>query len=185
MYSLAPNGKAAIVVPTGFLTAQGGIEMKIREKLIEKKMLRGVVSMPSNIFATTGTNVSVLFIDKQNTKGDIVLMDASKLGTNVKDGKTQKTLLSPDEEKTIISTFNNRKAVEDLSVIVTYDQIKNKMHSFSAGQYFDVKIEYVDITPKEFQERMDSYKNNLSTLFRESEKLEGEIVKHISKIKYD
>jgi len=43
-------------------------------------MLRGVVSMPSNIFATTGTNVSILFLDKANAKGDIVLMDASNSG---------------------------------------------------------------------------------------------------------
>ena len=90
MFTLAPKGKAAIVVPTGSITAQSGIEKKIREKLVEGKMLRGVVSMPSNIFATTGTNVSILFIDKGNTQGDIVLMDASKLGTTVKEGKNQK-----------------------------------------------------------------------------------------------
>jgi type I restriction enzyme M protein len=98
MFSLSAKGKAAIVVPTGFITGQTGIPKKIREKLVESRMLRGVVSMPSNIFATTGTNVSILFIDKANTKGDIVLMDASKMGTTVKEGKNQKTLLSPEEE---------------------------------------------------------------------------------------
>ena len=65
MYSLSAKGKAAIVVPTGFITAQSGIERKIREKLVDQKMLRGVISMPSNIFATTGTNVSILFLDKK------------------------------------------------------------------------------------------------------------------------
>ena len=52
MYSLSDTGKAAIVVPTGFITAQSGIEKKIRERLIDKGWLRGVVSMPSNIFAS-------------------------------------------------------------------------------------------------------------------------------------
>ncbi|MFN5738394.1 MAG: class I SAM-dependent DNA methyltransferase, partial [Akkermansiaceae bacterium] len=66
IHSLAKNGKAAIVVPTGFITAQSGIERKIREHLVEKKILAGVVSMPSNIFATTGTNVSILFLDAAN-----------------------------------------------------------------------------------------------------------------------
>jgi len=79
MYSLSPKGKSAIVVPTGFITAQSGIERKIRERLIDKKMLKGVVSMPSNIFATTGTNVSVIFIDKKNSDDKVVLMDNSKL----------------------------------------------------------------------------------------------------------
>ncbi len=52
IFSLAEKGKAAIVVPTGFLTAGSGIQKKIREHLVKNKMLRGVISMPSNIFAT-------------------------------------------------------------------------------------------------------------------------------------
>jgi type I restriction enzyme M protein len=179
MFSLSAKGRAAIVVPTGFITAQSGIEKKIRERLVEQKMLRGVVSMPSNIFATTGTNVSILFLDKANTKGDIVLMDASKLGTTVKDGKNQKTLLSPEEEQKIINTFNKHEAVEDFAVVVGYEQIKEKNYSFSAGQYFDVKIEYTDITPEEFEAKMDGFKTNLDSLFAESKILEKEIQKQM------
>ena len=185
MFSLNAKGKAAIVVPTGFITAQSGIEKKIREKLVEEKMLRGVVSMPSNIFATTGTNVSILFIDKDNKKGDIVLMDASKLGTTVKEGKNQKTLLSPDEEQLIINTFNKHEAVEDFTVVVSYEQIKEKNYSFSAGQYFEVKIEYTDITPKDFMVKMDGYKKNLDTLFAESETLEKEIKEQLETLRYE
>jgi type I restriction enzyme M protein len=185
MYSLAAKGKAAIVVPTGFITAQSGIERKIRERLVEQKMLRGVISMPSNIFATTGTNVSILFIDNANKKGDIVLMDASKLGTAVKEGKNQKTLLSHVEEQKIINTFNKHEAVEDFSVVVSYDEIKEKNYSFSAGQYFEVKIEYTDITPKEFENKMNEFKSNLDKLFAESKSLEKEIQKQLSGLKYE
>ena len=88
-------------------------------------MLAGVVSMPSNIFATTGTNVSILFIDDSNKNG-VVLIDASNLGTKVKDGKNQKTLLSEEEENRIIATFNAKEAVEDFSVVVSYDDIAAK-----------------------------------------------------------
>jgi type I restriction enzyme M protein len=175
MYTLTSKGKAAIVVPTGFITAQSGIERKIRERLVEQKMLCGVVSMPSNIFATTGTNVSILFLDRANTKGDIVLMDASKLGTTVKDGKNQKTLLSPEEEQRIIDTFNRHEAVEDFSVVLSYEQIAGKNYSFSAGQYFDVKIEYTDITAEEFEAKMEGFKANLGNLFVESKSLEDRI----------
>ncbi len=185
MFSLSAKGRAAIVVPTGFITAQTGIEKKIRERLVEQKMLRGVVSMPSNIFATTGTNVSILFLDKANTKGDIVLMEASKLGTTVKDGKNQKTLLSPEEEQTIINTFNKHEAVEDFTVVVSYEQIKEKNYSFSAGQYFDVKIEYTDITSKEFEFKMDTFKKTLDNLFNDSKVLETEIKKQLNSLKYE
>lgn len=182
--SLAPNGKAAIVVPTGFLTAQSGIERKIRERLVADKMLRGVVSMPSNIFATTGTNVSVLFLDKANTKGNIVLMDASKLGATVKDGKNQRTVLSAEEEDRIIATFNAHEAVEDFTAIVSYQQIAEKNYSLSAGQYFDVKIEHIEMTPEEFAAKMDGFRQNLDRLFAESRALETEIKTHIADLKY-
>lgn len=185
MHSLSTKGKAAIVVPTGFITAQSGIERRIREKLVEEKMLRGVISMPSNIFATTGTNVSILFLDKTNTKGDIVLMDASKLGTTVKDGKNQKTLLSEEEEQHIIDTFNAHKAVDDFSVVLSYEQIAEKNYSFSAGQYFEVKIEYTDITAKEFEAKINDFKSNLDSLFVESKKLEKEIQKQLSGLEYE
>ncbi|OCB78413.1 HsdM family class I SAM-dependent methyltransferase [Flavobacterium crassostreae] len=185
MYSLTAKGKAAIVVPTGFITAQSGIERKIREQMVERKMLRGVVSMPSNIFATTGTNVSILFLDKENTKGDIVLMDASKLGTTVKEGKNQKTLLSPEEEDYIIDTFNKHEAKEDFSVVVSYDDIKAKNYSLSAGQYFEVKIEYTDISPKEFEDKMKSFESNLSALFSESKTLEMEIQNNLKGLRYE
>jgi type I restriction enzyme M protein len=185
MYSLNEKGRAAVVVPTGFITAQSGIEKKIRERLVEMKMLRGVVSMPSNIFATTGTNVSILFLDKANTKGDIVLMDASKLGETVKDGKNQKTVLRKEEEDKIINTFNQHKAVEDFSVVVSYKQIADKNHSFSAGQYFDVKIEYTDITKSEFASKIKAFQSKLDEMFTDSRELEKEIQKQLKGLEYE
>lgn len=182
IHSLKPGGKAAVVVPTGFITAQSGIDKKIREKLVNEKMLAGVVSMPSNIFATTGTNVSILFIDSSN-KDDVVLIDASNLGTKIKDGKNQKTLLSETEEEKIITTFNSKQAVDDFSVVVSYEDIVAKNYSFAAGQYFDVKIEYIDITPEEFASKMENFGKNLDKLFNESVSLEAEIKKTFSELK--
>ncbi|WP_333810020.1 HsdM family class I SAM-dependent methyltransferase [Flavobacterium sp.] len=182
IYSLKDTGKAAIVVPTGFITAQSGIDKKIRERMVSSKMLAGVVSMPSNIFATTGTNVSIIFLDKQN-QGDVVLIDASKLGTTIKEGKNQKTVLSYEEEDKIIDTFNTKKAIDDFSVVVSYDDIIAKNHSLSAGQYFEVKIEHVDISPEEFTAKMKNFESNLSELFKENKTLEMEIQNNLKGLK--
>lgn len=184
IHSLKPGGKAAVVVPTGFITAQSGIDKGIRKYLVEHKMLAGVVSMPSNIFATTGTNVSILFMDDSN-KDKVVLIDASSLGEKIKDGKNQKTVLSADEEQRIIDTFNAKEAVEDFSVAVSYDEIEAKNYSLSAGQYFDVKIEYVDITPEQFAEKMQGFSTTLDSLFSQSHELEAEIKKQLTGLKYE
>lgn len=182
--SLKSNGKAAVVVPTGFITAQSGIDKAIRQHLVDNKMLSGVVSMPSNIFATTGTNVSILFIDASNNS-DVVLIDASNLGTKVKDGKNQKTLLSTEEEDRIIATFNAKEVIEDFSVVVSYDQLASKNYSLSAGQYFDVRIEYSDLTPEQFAIKLEEYKNSLDSLFNESAELEKNIKKQLAGLRYE
>lgn len=185
MHSLSDKGKAAIVVPTGFITAQSGIERKIREQMVERGWLRGVVSMPSNIFASTGTNVSVLFLDKKADNEHIVLVDASKLGETIKDGKNQRTVLTANEEQYIVDAMNKKEAKEDFSVVVSSDDIRDKNYSFSAGQYFEIKIDYVDISSEEFQQKLEAHQDNLVKLFAEGQNLEFDILKSLKGLRYE
>ncbi|WGE52911.1 HsdM family class I SAM-dependent methyltransferase [Actinobacillus equuli] len=184
IHSLKADGKAAVVLPTGFITAKLGIDKKIREFLVSEKMLAGVVSMPSNIFATTGTNVSILFLDRAN-KENVVLIDASNLGEKIKEGKNQKTVLSAEEEQRIIDVFNQKKAEEDFSVVVSYADIAAKNYSLSAGQYFDVKIDHIDITAAEFEQKMADFQQNLTALFAESKALESQIQQQMATLKFN
>jgi type I restriction enzyme M protein len=184
IFSLKDNGKAAIVVPTGFISAQSGIDKKIRQKLVDENMLTGVVNMPSNIFANTGTNVSILFIDKAN-KGDMVLVDASNLGETIKDGKNQKTVLTHTEEEQIINAFNDKKTVQDFSIVVNSEDIKANNYSLSARQYFEVKIEYIDITAEQFSQKTKSFSETLDDLFSQSRELEIDIKNKLAGIKYE
>ena len=184
--SLKSTGKAAIVVPTGFITAKNGIENKILTKVVEEHWISGCISMPSNVFANTGTNVSVLFFDKSASAEKVILIDASKLGEEYKDANgLKKVRLSNDEIEHIVTTFLNKEAVDDFSVAVTYDEIKEKGYSLSAGQYFDIKIDYVDITEEEFNQRMTEYKNTLTQQFEESHRLEAEIMKQLGSLKFN
>lgn len=185
LWSLKEDGKAAIVVPTGFITAQSGIEKTVRQTIVDKHWLKGVISMPSNIFANTGTNVSVLFIDKSNQDGNIMLIDASKLGEKRKEGKNQRTVLRPDEVTKIEDTFINQEVIEDFSVSVTYEQIAGKNYSLSAGQYFEVRIEFVELSQEAFERRMTAYADRLGKLFAEGKSLESEIEKRLEELKYE
>ncbi len=184
--SMKPGGRAAMVVPTGFLTAKGKIPLAIRTRIVEGKMLRGVVSMPSNIFANTGTNVSIVFLDSSKEYEDALLMDASKLGVKVRlDKKNQRTYLTEEEIEHIVNAFNTREEVEDFSVLASYDEIEAKKYSFSAGQYFEVKIDYVDITPEEFDAELKRRMSNLSELFAEGNRLQKEIEAQLTGVRLD
>lgn len=180
------SGKGAIVIPTGFITAKSGIENKILKHIVDNKIVYGCVSMPSNVFANTGTNVSVLFFDASKSADKVVLIDASKLGEEYKDSNGLKKVRLRDEEiEKIITTFQNKEAVDDFSVAVSYDEIKEKGYSLSAGQYFDIKIDYVDITEEVFNKRMDGYKTTLKAQFEESHRLEKEILKQLDSIGFN
>lgn len=183
--SLNKDGKGAIVIPTGFVTAKSGVENKVLKHIIDEHIVYGVISMPSNVFATTGTNVSVLFFDNSKTTEKVVLIDASKMGEDYQDGSNKKCRLLPKEIDRIADTFLNKKAIEDFSVAVAYDEIIAKKYSLSAGQYFDVKIEYVDITQEKFSAKMAEYTNKLTGYFTEGNKLQTEILKRLKKVKYE
>jgi type I restriction enzyme M protein len=184
LWSLKDNGKAAIVLPTGFLTAQSGIESTVRQKLIDNNWLQGAISMPSNIFANTGTNVSVIFIDKTKSDDKITFIDASTMGEKRKEGKNQRTVLRPEEIEKIINTFVGREQAEDFSVVVTKEDVVEKNYSFSAGQYFEVKIEYQPITEEEFNERINKYKEELYNYKQKHDELFNSIASSLERINH-
>ena len=188
--SLKPKGKAAVVVPTGFLTEGKGkatsIANKIRKQLVDNGWLRAVISMPSNIFANTGTNVSIIFIDKSDDSSVAVLVDASNLGTKIKEGKIQKTLLSSEDEDKIIDTVNGCKALDGFSAVKTFDELKNYGgYSFNPGTYFDVRLEYVPITTHEFEQQMMCISARLTTMFDESHELGNKIKSGIGGLRFE
>lgn len=184
--SMKPGvGKGAIVVPTGFVTAKSGVEGKVLQKIIDDKIVYGCVSMPSNVFANTGTNVSVLFFDNSRNHEDVILIDASKLGEEYKDSAgLKKRRLREDEISLIVDTFLSHKEVEDFSTVVSYEDLKTK-HSLAAGQYFDVKIEYAEMTEEEFEKKMKDYRHELEKLFEESDSLKSSIIASLKDIKYE
>lgn len=175
--SLKKTGKGAVVIPTGFITAKSGIESKILKRIVDDRIVYGCVSMPSNVFANTGTNVSVLFLDNSRNNEQVVLIDASKLGEEYKDGSLQKRRLRTFEINQIVSTFLGKRHVEDFAAVVTYDEIMTKNYSLAAGQYFKLQIDYSNITEQEFINMKNDFEHTLRSLLDESQTIGNEIIK--------
>ena len=185
MYSLSDNGKAAIVVPTGFLTARQGIEKELRKHLIDNNWIAGVIAMPANLFATTGTSVSIIFIDKNKIDKRVVLVDASNLGQKIKEGNSKKTVLSNSDISLIEQTFINYEEKNDFSVLVTNDEIKEKNYSFSAGQYFDILIDTNDLTPEMFNDEMNNKIEELKKYFKQSKEIENRLLEKLGELYHE
>ena len=183
--SLKETGKGAIVLPTGFLTAKTSIEGKLLKHIVEKKIVYGAISMPSNVFANTGTNVSVVFFDNSKHADNVILIDASRLGEEYKDGNNQRRRLRESEIQRIVETFTEHKTEDGFSVVVSHDEIKKKSYSLSAGQYFDVKIEYVPITADEFTERISGFKTRFARLNATGAELDRVIAKKLDSLHFN
>ena len=82
-------------------------------------------------------------------------------------------------------SFARGSAVEDFAVVVSYVDIAAKNYSLSAGQYFEVKIEYSDLTPAQFAEKLQGFTDRLDGLFKESAGLEQEIKKQLAGLRYE
>lgn len=183
IFSLKEKGKAAIVVPTGFITSKTGIEYKVLQKLVKDKMLSGVIKMPSNIFANTVTNVSILFIDKSSAD-DVVLIDASKLGYSVKDNGNQRTYLTPKEEALIIETFNKKELVKDFSSVVPFSTIETNKYSLNPGHYFELEMKVEEISHEAYEKKLSEHIKQLNEMFLESHQTEEEIKNNIKRLSY-
>ncbi len=174
--SIKEGGMGAIVVPTGFLTAKTGVEFNVRKCIVSSKIVAGAISMPANVFANTGTNVSVVIFDKGHTHDDVIMIDASKMGEEYKEGKNKKVRLSNEEVNKIVNTFRNRERIDGFSSVVDYDVIEKKGYSLSAGQYFDIKIEYEHISTDEFERIKNETIRIIKSRIEIGKELESEIL---------
>lgn len=170
--SLSDKGKAAVVVPTGFVSASSGIPLKIRQHLVTKNWLRGVIHMPSNIFATTGTSVSIIFIDKTKRDEKVMLMDASNLGSKVSLEDGQRTILSKDEKDTIIRFFKGRIEEPEFSVLVDNEKITENGYSIQTGQYVQLKESKLNFN---IDDRIEILKVEITESIDKNKQLDDEI----------
>ncbi len=182
---LSPKGKGAIVVPTGFISAKSGVENKIVRHLVDERLVYGVVCMPSQVFANTGTNVSIIFFQKTPSAKEVILIDASKLGEEYTENKNKKTRLRPSDMDLILETFQNKAPKSDFCALVSFDEITEKNYSLNPGQYFTIEDTSETISQAEFENLMQQYSSELASLFDESQSLQQEILETLGNLNHD
>ena len=130
------NGKAAVILPHGVLF-RGNAEATIREAIIKKHWIKGIISLPANLFYGTGIAACVLVIDKEgaaNRQG-IFMIDASR--GYVKDGN--KNRLRERDIYRIITTFNQQITTDPkYARFIPNDEIEKKNgYNLNITRYID------------------------------------------------
>ena len=189
LHSLKPKGKAAIVVPTGFLSNKSSIELSIKKYLVENNYLDGVIQLPKNIFATTNTNVSIIFIDKNKPDTNIRMVNAESLGEIEKlkvDNKTvEKTKLTPEDSDLIVNLYNSDEQHSEKAITINTENLLETNYYFSPLVYIPVESKHEPLDESQLDMHISDSLNTLKDLMSISKNLDEELLKMIKNLKYD
>lgn len=71
MYRLKKNGRAAVILPDGFLFGTDNAKINLKKKLLDEFNLHTVVRMPSSVFAPyTSITTNILFFDHKGATSE-------------------------------------------------------------------------------------------------------------------
>jgi type I restriction enzyme M protein len=136
--SLKSTGKGAVILPHGVLF-RGNAEASIRQNIIERKWIKGVIGLPANLFYGTGIPACIIVIDKKHTEDrkGIFMMDASK--AFIKDGP--KNRLREQDLHKIVDTFNNQWEIDKYARFVPFSEIEKNEYNLNIPRYIDTQEE--------------------------------------------
>lgn len=183
------GGVAGTVLANGSLSSNTSNEGVIRKNMICGDVIECIVSMPGQLFYSTGIPVSLWIMRKgktEHTQNKILFIDARKLGHMI-DRKVRE--LSEDDIQKIASTYQNWRygtEYEDIKGFckeANLDEIAKQDYVLTPGRY--VGIEDVEDDGEPFEEKMSRLTSELADMFEKSIDLQEEIKKKLGAIGYE
>lgn len=135
IYSLKPEtGKGAIILPHGVLF-RGNAEATIRTAIIKKRIIKGIIGLPANLFFGTGIPACIIVIDKENAaaRKGVFMIDASR--GFIKDGN--KNRLREQDIRKIVDCFTNFMEIPKYSRMIPYSEIEDNDYNLNIPRYID------------------------------------------------
>ena len=184
IYHLAPEGKAGFVMANGALSG-GGLEGKIRKKIIEDDLVYGIIATPAKLFYTVTLPVSLWFLRKEkpkHMKGKVLFIYAKKMFKPI---SRRQVVFTDEHIVKMVEKFRMFEAGEDekkinevgFAKVATIEDIRKNGYVLTPGRYVGIKIED-DGVP--FKKKMEEYSRELSKLLSEEKEL-TEKVKEVFK----
>jgi type I restriction enzyme M protein len=134
---LSDEGTMAIILPHGVLF-RGGVEEKIRTKLLKDGNVDTIIGLPANLFFSTGIPVCILVLKKCKKFDDVLFINASEY---YEKGKRQNVLL-PEHIDKIIDTYQYRKEDDKkYSLRVSMEEIEKNEFNLNISRYVSTATE--------------------------------------------
>lgn len=180
MYRLKKNGRAAVIIPDGFLFGTDNAKVAIKKKLIDEFNLHTIIRMPSSVFSPyTSITTNILFFDNTK-KTESVWFYRVDMPEGFKHfSKTKPMKLEHFDE--CVNWWNNRVEIKDAET----ESYKAKEYKISelADRTYDMDLcgyptfEEDILSPAEtiqvFHEKRDSLNAKIDRKLKEIEELLG------------
>ncbi|HHU50158.1 MAG: type I restriction-modification system subunit M [Caldicoprobacterales bacterium] len=158
LYSLAEDGRMAVILPHGVLFRGAG-EGRIRKQIIDLNLLDAVIGLPEALFYGTGIPACIMVFKKNRSRRDVLFIDASGEENYEKD-KNQNKLREQDIQK-IVRTYENYETVDKYAYVASYDEIKENDYNLNIPRYVDNFEEEEPVDMEEVARNIDSIKDEL------------------------
>ncbi len=149
LHWLSAQWTAAIVEFPGVLY-RWWAEQKIRKYLVDNNFVDTVIQLPSDLFFWTGIATCIIILKKNKQNTDIAFIDASKEFVHI----WNKNSLSEDNQNKIFETYVNRKDVDHLCKVISYDKIKENDYNISVSTYVEAEDTREEIDINELNEKI-------------------------------
>jgi type I restriction enzyme M protein len=162
LHFLKDDGVMAIILPHGVLF-RGGVEERIRRKLLDDGHIDTVIGLPANLFYSTGIPVCILVLKKCKRPDDVLFINAAE---HFVKGKRQNQLTDPQIEN-IVTTYQHRKEQDRYARRVSMKEIAENDYNLNISRYVSTAVEEAEV--------------DLAATHAELVRIEGEIAKATAK----
>lgn len=174
---LSPKGTAAIVEFPGILF-RSGAEQKIRQYMVDNNYIDSIIQLPSGLFFGTSIATCIIVLKKNKTDNSILFLDASNESVpnpnKMKNG-TNTNRLSDGNIDNIINYLKERKSIDNISYLATYDEIKNNDYNLAINTYLASNIDEKIIDISEINKELNNIVPRQQELREELEKIIKEL----------
>jgi len=155
---LSDEGTMAIILPHGVLF-RGGVEEKIRTKLLKDGNIDTIIGLPANLFFSTGIPVCILVLKKCKKFDDVLFINASEY---YEKGKRQNVLL-PEHIDKIVDTYKYRKEDDKkYSRRVSMEEIEKNGYNLNISRYVSTAAEEEIIDLADVKKNLDSIEKDIN-----------------------
>lgn len=158
LHFLKNDGVMAIILPHGVLF-RGGVEERIRTKLLKDNNIDTVIGLPSNLFFSTGIPVCILVLKKCKKHDDVLFINASE---HFEKGKKQNNLRKEDIQK-IVETYQDRKEEDRYARRVSMEEIEKNGYNLNISRYVSTAQEEEKVDLKEVNTKLESINESIKT----------------------